>query len=152
ASRGPPGTTAPFPEPTRLRRSTPSWRAPGASPPLGCMSVHRTEIVVVFPAPLGPRNPNSSPGSTENEMPSTAVNSPNRLTSPSTSTAFVPFVPTTTGQSTGRAPRSRQDLDTVTSARPADKCPYRQSGSQHAGRAGARVPREVGQKPRNRDL
>ena len=60
--------------------------------------------MVVLPAPLGPRNPNSSPGSTENEMPSTAVKSPKRLTRPSTSTApFVPFVATTTGQATGRA-------------------------------------------------
>src|SRR5215216_2340872 len=63
----------------------------------------QTEIVVVLPAPLGPRKPNSSPGSTENEMPSTAVKSPKRLTRPSTSTApFAPFVATTTGQATGR--------------------------------------------------
>ena len=34
----------------------------GATPPVGRSSVHRIEIVVVFPAPLGPRKPNSSPG------------------------------------------------------------------------------------------
>src|SRR2546421_467573 len=93
-------------ERTSLRARRTSWPATRATPPLGCRSVHRTEIVVVLPAPFGPRNPNSSPGSTENEMPSTAVKSPNRLTRPSTSTAwtapFVPFVATTTGQATGR--------------------------------------------------
>ncbi len=39
-------------------------------------------IVEVFPAPFGPRKPNASPGATVMSMPSTAVNSPNRLTSP----------------------------------------------------------------------
>jgi len=29
-------------------------------------------MLVDFPAPLGPRNPSTSPRSTENEMPSTA--------------------------------------------------------------------------------
>src|SRR5438105_9694439 len=90
-------------ERTSLRARRTSWPATRATPPLGCRSVHRTEIVVVLPAPLGTRNPNSSPGSTENEMPSTAVKSPNRLTRPSTSTApFAPFVATTTVQATGR--------------------------------------------------
>src|SRR5947208_2393931 len=39
-------------------------------------------MVVLFPAPLGPRNPNTSPRLTANETPSTAVNGPNRLVSP----------------------------------------------------------------------
>ena len=34
-------------------------------------------MVVLFPAPLGPRNPNISPLSTEKEMSFTAVTSPN---------------------------------------------------------------------------
>jgi len=34
--------------------------------------VVRMEMVVVFPAPLGPSSANSSPGSTEKETPSTA--------------------------------------------------------------------------------
>ena len=39
-------------------------------------------IVEVLPAPFGPRNPNDSPGATSKSMPSTAVNSPNRLVRP----------------------------------------------------------------------
>ncbi len=35
-----------------------------------------------LPAPLGPRKPNASPERTSTSMPSTAVNSPNRFTSP----------------------------------------------------------------------
>ena len=34
-------------------------------------------IVVVLPAPFGPRNPNTSPGATEKETPRTASTSPN---------------------------------------------------------------------------
>src|SRR6187401_2148118 len=64
--------------------SNPATRA---APAVGRSSVQRIEIVVVLPAPFGPRNPNSSPGSTENDTPSTAVKSSNRLTRPSTSTA-----------------------------------------------------------------
>jgi len=36
-------------------------------------------MVVVFPAPFGPRNPKIVPSSTENEIPSTATTSPNVL-------------------------------------------------------------------------
>jgi hypothetical protein len=36
-------------------------------------------IVVVLPAPLGPRNPNISPSSTVKLTLSTAINSPNRF-------------------------------------------------------------------------
>ena len=35
-------------------------------------SVVRTLIVVLFPAPFGPRNPKTSPRATWNEIPSTA--------------------------------------------------------------------------------
>src|SRR3954471_2419803 len=39
-------------------------------------------IVEVFPAPLGPRNPNDSPAATSKSTASTATNSPNLLVSP----------------------------------------------------------------------
>src|SRR5438309_3894533 len=42
-------------------------------------------MVVVLPAPLGPRNPKTSPCSTENETPLTASMRPNRRASSSTS-------------------------------------------------------------------
>src|SRR5208337_2895892 len=42
-------------------------------------------IVVVFPAPLGPRKPNTSPSGTKKETSSTTFLSTNRFVSPSTS-------------------------------------------------------------------
>jgi hypothetical protein len=39
-------------------------------------------IVEDFPAPLGPRKPNTSPRATSTSMPRTASNAPNRLRSP----------------------------------------------------------------------
>ena len=57
-----------------------------ARPAVAESSVHSIEIVVVLPAPLGPRNPNSSPGATSNDTSSTAVKPPNRFTRCSTST------------------------------------------------------------------
>src|SRR5439155_22467394 len=39
-------------------------------------------MVELFPAPLGPRNPNASPRPTSKSTASTAVNDPNRLVSP----------------------------------------------------------------------
>src|SRR3712207_178975 len=45
-------------------------------------------MVVDLPAPFGPRNPKTAPAPTSNEIPSTAVNFPYRLTSPSTPTTF----------------------------------------------------------------
>jgi hypothetical protein len=41
-------------------------------------------IVVVFPAPFGPRNPKRSQSGTLNEMLSTAVMAPNRFVNPLT--------------------------------------------------------------------
>jgi hypothetical protein len=43
-----------------------------AVPDVGSTRVVRTPIVVVFPAPLGPSRPKTSPRSTANEIPSTA--------------------------------------------------------------------------------
>ena len=64
-----------------------SWPATVALPPVRVSRVQRMEMVVVLPAPLGPRNPKSSPGSTVKEMSFTAVKGPKRLTRCSTSTA-----------------------------------------------------------------
>ena len=47
--------------------------------------------VVVLPAPLGPRNPVMRPGSTVNVRSSTAVRSPNRFVSRSTSMRPLPL-------------------------------------------------------------
>src|SRR3989304_3601224 len=47
-------------------------------------------MVVVLPAPLGPRNPKISPRCTPNVTPSTAVKVPNRLVSSSTSMTGAP--------------------------------------------------------------
>src|SRR5690606_9892128 len=44
-----------------------------ARPPLGWIRPISIFIVVVLPAPLGPRNPNSSPRSTAKLIPSTAT-------------------------------------------------------------------------------
>jgi len=51
---------------TRLRISTPFSGVNGmpatvADPELGAIKVPSVRTVVVFPAPLGPRNPNTSP-------------------------------------------------------------------------------------------
>ena len=46
------------------------------------MSVPSVRTVVVLPAPLGPRNPNTSPRPTSNDTPSNATRSPNRLSNP----------------------------------------------------------------------
>ena len=57
-----------------------------ALPPLGVRSVQSMEIVVVLPAPLGPRKPKISASPTSKEMPSTAVISPKRRESSETCT------------------------------------------------------------------
>jgi len=49
-----------------------SWPEIKAVPDVGDRVVVRMEMVVVFPAPLGPSRAKSSPGATVNEMPSTA--------------------------------------------------------------------------------
>jgi hypothetical protein len=45
-------------------------------PELGRMRPTSMRIVVVFPAPFGPRKPKTSPGSISNETPETIVLSP----------------------------------------------------------------------------
>ncbi len=53
-----------------------------SSPPLGGEVQPIIRMVDDLPAPLGPRKPNASPARTSTSMPSTAVKSPNRFTSP----------------------------------------------------------------------
>ncbi len=50
-----------------------------ASPDVGFSKVVRIIIVVLFPAPLGPKKPKISPFSTENETSFTAITSPKDL-------------------------------------------------------------------------
>ena len=64
----------------------PSW--PGSmpstdrSPPVTGETQAIMRIVVVLPAPLGPRNPNTSPRCTSKSTPSTATYPPKRLVRP----------------------------------------------------------------------
>src|SRR2546427_13088226 len=55
-------------------------------PAVGVISPSSIWIVVVLPAPFGPKRPRISPGWISNDTPSTAVNSPNRFVRPRTST------------------------------------------------------------------
>ena len=48
-----------------------------AWPDVGFSRVVNIMMVVLFPAPFGPKRPKISPGLTEKEMPSTATASPN---------------------------------------------------------------------------
>ena len=59
------------------RQSCPAMKA---FPEEGARRVQRILMVVVLPAPLGPRNPNIVPSSTVKEIVSTAVRLPNFLT------------------------------------------------------------------------
>src|SRR4051794_17055675 len=70
---------------TSSRSRTTSWPATCALPDVGLASVQSMLIVVVLPAPLGPRKPNTSPGPTANETPRTASISPNDFFSALTS-------------------------------------------------------------------
>src|SRR6202035_214146 len=66
--------------------SPPSSRA---VPPLARIRPSRTRIVVVLPAPLGPRKPCTSPGATVRSSPSRARVRPNDLLRPATSITAV---------------------------------------------------------------
>src|SRR5512135_3280834 len=69
--------------PTTLRaRSeslTTSYPAMTARPDVGGNTPHRMRMVVLLPAPLGPRKPTISPRSTANDTSEMAVNVPNRF-------------------------------------------------------------------------
>src|SRR5947209_12594000 len=61
---------------TSSRSETTSWPATIAEPEVGLASVQSMLIVVVLPAPLGPRKPNTSPAATSKSTPRTASTSP----------------------------------------------------------------------------
>src|SRR5436305_10396052 len=78
---------------TSSRSFTTSCPATVAQPSVGLTSVHSMLIVVVFPAPLGPRKPNTSPAATSNSTPRTAWTSPKFFFRPRTTIAgWDPFV------------------------------------------------------------
>ena len=64
-----------------------------AEPAVGAINVPSVRTVVVLPAPLGPRKPNTSPHPTLNETSARAVRSPKRLVNPSTVIASSPAAP-----------------------------------------------------------
>src|SRR5664279_3978395 len=65
-----------------VKRSRPRARA---SPALGASTPQSMRMVVLLPAPLGPRKPKISPFSTSKVSSDTAVKSPNRRVRPRTS-------------------------------------------------------------------
>src|SRR5947209_6573659 len=73
---------------TSSRSRTTSCPATRAWPAVGFASVQSMLIVVVLPAPFGPRKPNTSPGATSKSTPRTALTSPKSLTSSRTMIAF----------------------------------------------------------------
>src|SRR4051812_39166861 len=70
---------------TASRSLTTSCPATSARPLVGLASVHSMLIVVVLPAPLGPRKPKTSPGATSKLTPRTAATSSKFLRKCSTS-------------------------------------------------------------------
>src|SRR6185437_3480720 len=85
AVRPPCSAPASSSEPTSYRgRTIPAYGRPpiSAVPEVGVSRPRIIRMVVVLPAPLGPRNPVTRPGRTAKLSPSTAVTGPNRLVSP----------------------------------------------------------------------
>ena len=70
--------------------SCPSTRA---EPPSGASSVASIRIVVVLPAPFGPRTPYTEPLRTDRSTPSTACVSPNDFVRPDASIASADISP-----------------------------------------------------------
>ena len=58
---------------TSAARAPTSWPRISAVPEVGLSSVVRIFMVVLLPAPLGPRKPKTSPASTSKVTPSTAL-------------------------------------------------------------------------------
>src|ERR1700674_2836638 len=69
----------------RSGSATTSSPAKRALPAVGCIRPQSMRMMVDLPAPLLPSRPKTSPRETVKLTPSTAVKSPKRLTSPSTS-------------------------------------------------------------------
>src|SRR5438094_6476444 len=127
--------------PTRARTAlawlTTSYPAIRTRPDVGISVVVRIEVVVVLPAPVGPRKAKNSPLRTEKLMPSTALVFPfrYRLTRFSTSTMAGLFADSAPLSSpTGRQPESRGGYCTAN----------RSTGERRAGPAGPRRDRAAG--------
>src|SRR6266542_6305951 len=82
---------------TSSRWVTTSYPATVAAPAVGRASVHSTLIVVVLPAPFGPRNPNVSPRRTSKSTPPTASIWTYRLARPRTAMIGSPAGPGAAG-------------------------------------------------------
>src|SRR5712691_3889656 len=89
---------------TALASRTMSWPAMRTLPEVGASVVVRIEIVVVLPAPSGPRRAKNSPASTSNEIPSTALTLPFRYRLTRSRTSIAGAI------SALRLPRRRQML------------------------------------------
>src|SRR3954453_9829202 len=77
-----------------------------AVPAVGRSRPSSSRMVVDFPAPLGPRNPNTSPGATSSDRSDSASVAPNRLLRPFARSAG-------TARETGTMPASRAVGDTT---------------------------------------
>src|SRR5260370_17501201 len=94
----------------------------------------KLRISVVLPAPLGPRRPYTSPRRTRKLTPSRAVCLPNRLTTPSTSTAYVSVATNRGLRSHAAQPDMGELEDDVFAGGNVDRCPahHRRGGpDQH---------------------
>src|ERR1700737_4571570 len=107
---------------TALAWVTTSYPAIRTWPDVGISVVVRIEIVVVLPAPLGPRKAKNSPLRTVKLMPSTAFVLPfrYRLTRPSTSTMAAPFADPTLSLSSPTERRPGNTGGCCTASRSAD--------------------------------
>src|SRR5205814_552141 len=89
---------------TSSRCAMTSYPATVALPAVGLASVQSMLIVVDFPAPFGPRKPNTSPVATLKSTPRTASTSSKLFASPSTTMA---------GRQRPSPSRARSSFDTV---------------------------------------
>src|SRR5262249_21685558 len=112
---------------TASRSRITSCPATSAEPAVGTARVHSILIVVDFPAPFGPRSPNTSPCLTSKSTPRTACTSPYRFSSPRTTMArSVPTLGSGAGNHVGLDP-----VDDRLERRP------RREDALHPGRAEA---------------
>src|SRR5215472_18765792 len=97
-------------------------------------------MVVDFPAPLGPTKPVTCPGSTVNDIPSSATAGPNLLRKPLTS--IVASMPGRLGSGGGeRRHAGERSCPSLAGATPAAGIPRRRDG-EIAGQSDAHGPRQ----------
>src|SRR5690606_28976333 len=101
--------------PSRARMSGPSCRGSmprtRSSPSVTGETQAIIRMVVVLPAPLGPRNPNTSPRCTVKSMPSTTASPPKRLVSALACTSGAPSTGTSgAGSASGGGASARADI------------------------------------------